>query len=391
MSLVSRRVLRGIAVAAAVLAAYAGGVVTGVVGSHAPQPSAQPGGIIDEAAERIASDAARPVSRRELERAAVEGMLKALGDRWSSYYQPSQFTSFQEALEGRYTGVGLWVKEGYAGGVEVASVQPGSPAAAAGLGGGDGLLEVDGRPVAGMSIARVVEALRGRDGSAVSVTVLDGAAPRTVVLERTRLTTDDVLVERLTNGVTRIRVVSFTRGVGRQVRGALVGGATDPSAGVVLDLRNNPGGLLTEAVEVASAFLDGGPVVSYERRGEGTHRLDALGAGDTTTPVVVLVDGATASAAEVVAAALQDRNRAVIVGARTYGKGSVQESARLPNGGAIELTVGRYRTPAGRTIEGVGVEPDVAVAGSAAPELAERRAVEVLTGLVAALGPNGRG
>lgn len=391
MSLVSRRVLRGIAVAAAVLTAYAGGVVTGVVGSHAPQPSARPAGVIDEAAERIASDAARPVSRRELERAAVEGMLKALGDRWSSYYQPSQFTSFQEALEGRYTGVGLWVKEGYAGGVEVASVQPGSPAAAAGLRGGDGLLQVDGQPVAGMSIARVVELLRGRDGSAVSVTVLDGAAPRTVVLERTRLTTDDVLVERLTNGVTRIRVVSFTRGVGRQVRGALAGGATDASAGVVLDLRNNPGGLLTEAVEVASAFLDGGPVVSYERRGEGTHRLDALGEGDTTTPVVVLVDGATASAAEVVAAALQDRNRAVVVGARTYGKGSVQESARLPNGAAIELTVGRYRTPAGRTIEGVGVEPDVAVAGSAVPELAERRAVEVLTGLVAALDPNGRG
>jgi carboxyl-terminal processing protease len=179
--------------------------------------------------------------------------------------------------------------------------------------------------------------------------------------------------------------------VGRDVRHVLATVASRNRGGVVLDLRGNPGGLLDEAVEVASVFLDGGPVVSYERRGKPSRTLTAIRGGDVTTPLVVLVDSGTASAAEVLAAALQDRNRAVVVGARTYGKGSVQEPTRLSDGSALELTVGRYLTPSGRTIDGVGMEPDVLVASTEAPAVAERRAIEVLTGLVAALGATGRG
>jgi carboxyl-terminal processing protease len=162
----------------------------------------------------------------------------------------------------------------------------------------------------------------------------------------------------------------------------------DPAAfagGVVLDLRGNPGGLLDEAVEVASVFLDGGPVVSYEQRNAPDHVLNAVGDGDTTTPLVVLVDGGTASAAEVVAAALQDRNRAVVVGSRTYGKGSVQEPIELPDGSAIEFTIGRYLTPTGRVIDGRGIEPDVLIDVASEPEIAEQRALEVLRGLTAAI------
>jgi carboxyl-terminal processing protease len=166
---------------------------------------------------------------------------------------------------------------------------------------------------------------------------------------------------------------------------------TQHSDGIVLDLRGNPGGLLDEAVEVASSFLDGGPVVSYERRGKAPRTLQAFSGGDVTTPLVVLVDAATASAAEVVAAALQDRNRAVVVGSRTFGKGTVQEPSRLSDGSGLELTVGRYLTPSGRTIEGVGLEPDVAVPATEPAAVAERRAIEVLTGLVAALDGTGRG
>jgi carboxyl-terminal processing protease len=125
-------------------------------------------------------------------------------------------------------------------------------------------------------------------------------------------------------------------------------------------------------------------VVSYEKRGEPVHHLDAVGDGDTSVPVVVLVDEGTASAAEVVAAALQDRNRAVIVGTRTYGKGSVQEPRELSDGSAIELTVGRYLTPSGRSLDGVGIDPDVVVATRAGAATAEQRALEVLRGLVAA-------
>jgi carboxyl-terminal processing protease len=160
---------------------------------------------------------------------------------------------------------------------------------------------------------------------------------------------------------------------------------------VVLDLRGDPGGLLTEAVEVAGAFLDGGVVVSYQKRGEPLHDLDAPGGGQTTIPLVVLVDGGTASAAEIVAAALQDRNRAVVVGSKTYGKGSVQEPMTLSDGSALEFTVGRYLTPSGRSIDGIGIEPDISVKSSLGSAVAETRAVEVLRGLIAATDTTGRG
>jgi carboxyl-terminal processing protease len=219
-----------------------------------------------------------------------------------------------------------------------------------------------------------------------------GSSMSTVDLDRTTFTTQDVTVERLAGNISRVAVSAFTRGVGRDVQRAL-DATTDAgeSGGVVLDLRDNPGGLLDEAVAVASVFLDGGPVVSYERRGKPAQTLDAFEGGDLSTPLVVLVNPSTASAAEVVAAALQDRNRAVVVGTRTYGKGSVQEPSTLSDGSALELTVGRYLTPAGRSLDGVGVEPDVMVPPGEAPEVAEERAIDVLTGLVAALNGTGHG
>ena len=381
-----RRQLRVAAVTAAVAAAFVGGVVTGVVGAGDDAPAAKRG-VIDEAATRIAANAARPVDREALERAAVEGMLRALGDPWSAYYGSSEFASFQDALQGRYSGVGIWLRSPSAGGagVEVGSVQPGSPAARAGIAPGDVLAAVDGTDVSRADVPTVAALLRGEDDTAVVVVVRRGNATRTVTLTRTTFTTDAVTVERLQGDIVRIAVSAFTRGVGGDVEEA-ASVADAAVRGVVLDLRDNPGGLLDEAVAVASVFLDGGPVVSYERRGEDPQTLDAFPGGDTTTPLVVLVDPGTASAAEVVAAALQDRNRAVVVGTRTYGKGSVQEPSRLSDGSALELTVGRYVTPAGRTIEGLGVEPDVVVPPGVRPELAAERAIDVLTGLVAALG-----
>ncbi|MCW2777379.1 MAG: C-terminal processing peptidase-3 [Frankiales bacterium] len=182
----------------------------------------------------------------------------------------------------------------------------------------------------------------------------------------------------------RVVVPAFGAGVGSAVRAAV----TAPAArqGLLLDLRGNPGGRLDEAVATASAFLDGGPVVSYTRRDAGRRTLTATGHGDTTTPLVVLVDGGTASAAEVVAAALQDRGRAVLVGSRTFGKGSVQEPQPLPDGTALELTVARWTTPSGRSVDGVGLVPDVEVPAGAPASLAERRGKQVLEGLRAGAG-----
>src|SRR5659263_446247 len=198
-------------------------------------------------------------------------MLDALDDRWSAYYSAGDYAQFQDVLDGGYTGVGLWLRSDAAGRLVVASVAPASTAAAADVRVGD---EVTAMPAA---------------------------------------------------GVGRIRVATFARGVGARVQDALGGLRDRHVAGVVLDLRGDPGGLLTEAVQTTSAFVDGGLVVTYVRRDTGSRQLPAAGAGDVSTPLVVLVDGATASAAEVVAGALQDRGRAVLVGSRTYGKGSVQE------------------------------------------------------------------
>lgn len=184
-----------------------------------------------------------------------------------------------------------------------------------------------------------------------------------------------------------IRIGAFTRGTGREIRAAVTGRSPSERAkgGVLLDLRGNPGGLLDEAVQTASAFLPGGPVVTYEPRGAPVQRRTVTTPGDAETPLVVLVDAGTASAAEIVAGSLRDRDRAVIVGSRTYGKGSVQETLKLADGSAIELTVGRYRTPGGRNLDGVGIEPDVAVSADRPPAEAERRARTVLRGLHAAL------
>ena len=365
--------------------AYGGGVLTGVLGSRTPEPAATAsGGVLDEAASRIMADAVRPVSRQQLDQAAVEGMLKALGDRWSTYYKPADFTSFQAGLDGRYSGIGVWLRAAQNGQVYVASVQSGSPAAKAHVLAGDRILSVDGTAVATESLAQVAAALRGKAGSTVPIELTRDGEPITVTVKRSALASDDVIVTRLKGGVEVIRISSFTRGVGTAVRKAIATSGQAATTGVVLDLRSNPGGLLTEAVEVSSAFLDGGAVVSYEKRGEPVHHLDALAGGNTTVPLVVLVDDGTASAAEVVAGALQDRNRAVIVGSRTYGKGSIQEPTTLSDGSAIELTVGRYLTPSGKSLDGVGIDPDVLVSTKAGSATAEQRALEVLRGLVAA-------
>ena len=383
MPVAARRALRLAGFAAALALAYTGGVATGVVGSREPPAS----GVLDEAAERLAAGAAEPVTRESLRRAAVDGMLRALNDSWSSYYPPREAAAASSTIEGRYTGVGLWLRPGGATGIQVGSVQAHSPAAVAGVVIGDAVVTVDGRAFAPGDVAGAAAALRGTAGAApgrVELVVRNDGRNRRLTLARATFAASDVAVERLPAGVALVRVAAFTRGVGREVRRALPA-ANRPAGGVVLDLRGNPGGLVTEAVEVASLWLDGGTVVAYERRGEPRRELAALGKGDTTTPLVVLVDAGTASAAEIVAAALQERGRAVIVGGRTYGKGSVQEPTRLSDGSALEFTVGRYLTPSGRSLEGLGLEPDVVVSAAAAPVVAEQRATEVLRGLVATL------
>ncbi|MFB4297736.1 S41 family peptidase [Actinomadura sp. NTSP31] len=378
------RLLRGAAVAAAILCAYGLGVLSGE--GRPDRRAAAGGSVLDEAAAKIGGRAAHPVGRGDLDRAAIEGMLRGLGDRWARYYPAAGYDDMEGRLNGRYSGVGLWL--GSADGdprVRVASVQPGTPAARAGVLAGDVVARVGGSPAAGWDVTRVGRALRGRPGAAVELTVLRGRRTEEFHLVRTPVSGGDVTVTDLPGHVRLIRVGAFTRGTGRQVRDAVAGRSPSgaPSGGIMLDLRGDPGGLLDEAVETASAFLPGGLVVTYEPRGRPAQRRTVTAPGDARTPLVVLVDAGTASAAEVVAGSLRDRDRAVIIGSRTYGKGSVQESVRLSDGSAIELTVGRYRTPGGRNLDGVGIEPDVAVSADRPPSVAEQRGRSVLRGLLA--------
>src|SRR4051812_37695502 len=261
-----------------------------------------PHSVLDQAEQRISSQAGRPVSAAALQRAAVEGMLRALDDRWSAYYAASDFARFQQVLAGSYTGVGVWVHRATDGKLRVMSVQPHSPASRAGIHAGDVLVRVAGRPVAGRSVADVVSDLRGDVGSTVTVQLRRGSDLINARLRRASVSDDDVSANMITPTIERLRVAAFTRGVGRWVRDQVARARTKHLQGLVLDLRDDPGGLLDEAVETASAFLDGGPVVSYEQRDSSPRMMSALGDGDTGIPLVVLVDGGTASAAEIVAA-----------------------------------------------------------------------------------------
>ncbi|MCP9987876.1 MULTISPECIES: S41 family peptidase [Streptomyces] len=336
-------------------------------------PQSRAGAVREQvvrAAVRAAEDG-KPVAK------AAEEAASRSGDRWSAVYDKDEYEDLRRALDGAYTGVGLWARRTADGRVEVARVQRGGPAERAGLRPGDRLRTVDGRSVHGRAAAEVVALLRGdgaraRAGSAVVLGVQRGARTWTLTLRRARLAAEAVTVRRLGDAVL-IRVSAFTRGSGELVRRA-VDRAPD-GAGVLLDLRGNGGGLVAEAVAAASAFLDGGLVATYDLHGE-ERALYAEPGGDTGRPVVALIDGGTMSAAELLTGALKDRGRAVTVGTRTFGKGSVQMPSSLPDGSVAELTVGHYRTPAGARVDGRGIAPDVP-----APTRAEERARTVLSGL----------
>ncbi|MFJ2778847.1 MULTISPECIES: S41 family peptidase [unclassified Kitasatospora] len=309
----------------------------------------------------------------------AEHLIGVNGDRWGAYYSAQEYAEFSQGLDGRYLGVGLSVGRGQDGVTVVSQVQPAGPAAAAGIAPGDRLLRIDADPADRLPVTEVVARLRGREGerqagSEVTLAVRRGDGEvRELRLRRALLDTQQVTVERLDKGVVRITVRAFTSGVAEQVRAAV----RTAHAGVVLDLRGNSGGLVEEAAGTAAVFLDGGPVGSYQERG-GTRELTAPPGGDQRTPLVVLVDGGTMSAAELLTGALQDRSRAVVVGGRTFGKGTVQQPSRLADGAVLELTVGRYYTPAGRSPDGTGLTPDVPAAGS---EDAGALALRVLAGL----------
>jgi carboxyl-terminal processing protease len=378
---VTRRVGFGAAGLGALAAAFLLGLVAGTGGTPDNDAAQAPRGVLDDAASQIVGSSLLPVDKAALDAAAIKAMLSAAGDQWGSWGDAG-------LSDGSYAGVGMWLR---ASGVQlvVSQVAAQSPAKSAGVIVGDELRAVDDATTKGLTPSDVASSLRGKPGTTVTLVLRRGTTLRTLTLVRAQVPALEVSTSVVSLGVVRIAVPAFSRGTGRQVREAVEQARKDRATGIVLDLRGDPGGLLSEAVETAGAFLDGGQVVTYTRRDETPQRLDAAGTGDTRTPLVVLVDGGTASAAEVVTGALQDRGRAVVVGSRTFGKGSVQEPHALSDGSALDLTVARYFLPSGRSVEGVGIEPDIEVSTSETGDAALLRAGEVLVGLLADTGGRG--
>ncbi|HEY8983552.1 MAG TPA: S41 family peptidase [Streptomyces sp.] len=359
---------------AALTLVFASVLVAGAATGSLPQGGGGTGdarSVVPDGRRQVAQAAAEAMAQGTSPMEAAERAVSRSGDRWAAVYSEGEYEEFEQSLDGEYTGVGLWARRESDGRIAVSKVSGDSPAAAAGIRAGDRLRSVDGRAVDGLPVTDVLSLLRGDAtdapaGTAVRLGLERGTRAWAETVRRATLSTEPVTVEKIRGGGTLVRVSAFTKGVGEAVRTAV----REASGGVVLDLRGNSGGLVTEAVGVASVFLDGGLVATYDMDG-AQRALNAGAGGDTGRPLVVLVDGGTMSAAELLTGALQDRGRAVVVGSRTFGKGSVQMPTRLPDGSVAELTVGHYRTPSGHAVDGVGITPDLEV-GDGVLERAER-------------------
>ena len=314
---------------------------------------------VEESISKILAKNPTPLKRDNLERAAIEGALKASGDQWANYFPQESVNNLNQTLEGRYSGIGIWLRKNKSGILEVSSVQQNSPASKAGVKVLDALVDINGVGMDGASIATAIAALRGTPNTKLEITLERNQDSFKLEIVRESILNGDVVAYQLASKVVYIQISSISSQVASDVAVALV--KFPHSNGIVLDLRDNPGGLLNVAVDVASLFLSEGTVVSYARKNDSEVVLESTKKKSDSAPMTVLINRSTASAAEVIAGALQDRNRAVILGEKSYGKGTVQEIIDLTGGSKLEITIGKYRTPSGKTIDQVGIAPDLLV------------------------------
>ena len=332
-----------------------------------PGPSTKDLALIEGVIRLVEQAYVHPVGSPELTKDALKGMLNRL-DPHSDYMDEQEYQESRSSLTGRFGGLGIEISE--QGGVPkvIAPIED-TPAIRAGLQPGDLIVTIDGQGTQGMGLSKVVRVLRGKPGTSVKIGILRGAnEPFDVTIVRDIIQVRTVKSKMLPNGIGYTRITQFGGETARDLKAALrklqseAGG--DGLKGMVLDLRNDPGGLLEAAVSVSGDFLKGGTVVTIKGRNGADNRAFRVpkdGAIMPDTPMVVLINGASASASEIVAGALQDRKRATIMGTQSFGKGSVQTIIPLNGFGAVRLTTALYYTPAGRSIQGQGIAPDVVV------------------------------
>lgn len=348
-------------------------VTTQVAGPLLAQESAQKTNVYEQLDlfgdifERIRAQYVEEVDEKKLIEAAINGMLTSL-DPHSSYLPPQDAADMRMQTRGEFGGLGIEVtqEEGF---VRVVTPMDGTPAQAAGVETGDFITHVDGESLLGLTLDEAVELMRGPVGSEIIITVVREGEPEpfdiSIIRDTIKLTAARTRIEG--NSVV-VRITTFNQQTFPNVSDGLSKaieelGGLDKVDGIVLDLRNNPGGLLTQAIQVSDAFLDSGEIVSTRGRNpEDGERFNAT-PGDMINgkPIVVLINGGSASASEIVSGALQDHRRAIVVGTKSFGKGSVQTVMPLRGDGGMRLTTARYYTPSGRSIQNLGVSPDIVV------------------------------
>ncbi len=331
-----------------------------------PQETYKQLNLFGDVFERVRAQYVDEVSDEQLIEYAVNGMLSSL-DPHSSYLNEKDFDDMRVQTKGEFGGLGIEVtmEEGL---VKVVSPIDDTPASKAGIKAGDYITHLDGKPILGMTLADAVEKMRGKVGAPIEITVhREGVTePLKFKMNRDVIKIKAVKSRIETNDIGYIRITTFNQNTFDGLKSAIEKIQKDSKgkvAGYIIDLRNNPGGLLDQAIAVSDAFLDKGEIVSTRGRDPKDIKRDNATPGDLTNglPIVVLINGGSASAAEIVSGALQDHKRAILMGTRSFGKGSVQTVVPLPGHGAMRLTTARYFTPSGRSIQAKGIEPDILV------------------------------
>jgi len=365
------KVVAALAATAVLLStAFAGGMlferfVADDMGGAAGATSATGGGVDDavaEVADIIRDLALEPSSDTSLTAGAITGMLESLEDSHAVYFDPKHFEYFNEQSMGEFYGIGITISND-GDDLVVNSVFEGTPAAVAGLEPSDLIVEIDGEARPRWDVDEAVLRIRGEAGTTVKLGVRRGGSEELLefTIERAKIEIPNIESEMLEDGIGYIKLESFTQNAHVEVRSALEDLEGQGATGYILDLRNNPGGQLSSSIQVSSLFISDGVIVTVEERTGEPERHRATGKTATDAPLVVLVNGNSASASEIVAGALQDYARAKLVGEQTFGKGSVQQLEPLSFGGGVKLTIAHYLTPKGRAIDGIGLTPDVIV------------------------------
>lgn len=294
--------------------------------------------------------------------AALNGMVNSLNDKYTNYFDPAFYKSYQDEVSGKFGGIGATIKkDDKTGSLIVVSTIVGTPARTAGLKAGDTLVQVDGKDITGLTQNQVVSRVRGEPGTSVALGILRDQKLITITIVRAEIVIPNVETRLYSGNIGYISLSEFGDHSSRDFVQGLRRLNANKLNGLIIDLRGNPGGYLTSAIEIASQFLPKGNVlIERGRAGEETFPVNGKPLAPTV-PLIVLVDGGSASASELVSGALQDAGRARLLGVQTFGKGSVQVIEPLSNGGAAHITVARWYTPNGRTIQDVGLTPDILV------------------------------